>query len=224
MVYKDNSFHIFTVRFLDYTERMKTLRRKYERSYRSFKNHIPQIFIFSIFLMGIMIGTLFSNSLDPNLDSGAVEVSKLVDGFIVNMNLNGLSHSSFLGRTFVTYSKQALFIWLFGLFSITVPFIGLLVGALGFSYGFTTSFFVMAYNLNGLLLCLVAYGVQGTLFVLIIFLLSIEAVRFAKKDMPVSPKIYFIYLLVAMVGVGIISLYESYIAPMMIQNVITAFF
>ncbi|HHX60754.1 MAG TPA: hypothetical protein GX707_08575 [Epulopiscium sp.] len=200
------------------------MRRKYGRSYTSFKNQMPQILICSIFIMGVVIGSLFSNTLDSSIDSGAFETSQLVNGFIVNINLNGLSNSYLLGRSILTYGKQVALIWLFGLFPATIPLIGLLVGVQGFSYGFTTSFFVMEYNLNGVLLCLAAYGIQGTLFVIVMFLLSIEAFRFAKKDMAVSPKMYLLYLLVAIGAVIMIALYESYIAPVIIQEIITTFF
>ncbi len=185
---------------------------------------MPQLLIITIFLVGIIIGSLFSNTLDPSIDKEIAELSKLVDGFIVNINLNGLSHSYLLGKSFLTYSKQVLLIWLFGLFPITIPLIGLLVGIQGFSYGFTTSFLLMEYNLKGLLLSFAAYGVQGTLFVFMMFHLSTEAVRFARKNMAVSPKIYFIYLLVAISAVILIALYESYIAPVIILEVITRFF
>lgn len=189
--------------------------RKYEST---------QIFIFSIFLVGIILGSLFSNTLDPAIETDVVEISNLVSGFIASISLNGLSSSSLLGSSLVTYGKQVLLIWALGLFPITIPFIGLLVGIQGFSYGFTTSFFVMEYNLKGLLLCLGAYGVQGTLFVFILFLLSIEATRFGKNDRAVSRKIYFIYLLASILGVCVISLYEAYVVPRIIQGIITRFF
>lgn len=200
------------------------MRRKYGRNYKSFKNQIPQISIVIVFIIGIIIGSLFSNTLYNSMDSEAIEITKLVEGFIVNINLNGLSSSYLLRRSLLTYGKQVLFIWLFGLFSITMPFIGLLVAVQGFSYGFTTSFFVMQYNLKGLLLCFAAYGIQGTLFVCIMFMLSVEGIRFAKKDSGVNSKVYLIYLLVAMFCTTILSLYESYIAPILIQNTITTFF
>lgn len=191
------------------------MRRKYETA---------RIFIFSAFFAGVIIGSLFSNTLDPTIDTNVLEISNLLSGFIANINLNGFSTSYLLGSSLVNYGKQILLIWTLGLFPITIPLIGLLVGAQGFSYGFTTSFFVMEYNLKGLLLCLGAYGVQGSLFVFIMFLLSIEATRFGRKDRAVSPKIYFIYLLFSIVGVSIISLYEAYVAPRVIQGIITRFF
>ena len=209
-------------RVLDSIERTKTLRRKYERSYKPLQDQMPYLIILTIFLVGIIFGSLFSNSLE--LDDHVMEVSKLIDQFIGNINSQAIPSSYLLIRSFMTYSKPIIFIWLFGLFPITIPFIGLLIGIQGFSYGFTTSFLIIQYNLKGFLLCLAAYGVQGTLFVIMIFILSGEAIRFGRKDKAVSPKVYLLYLLVAILGVGIISLYESYVVPVLIQQVIVTFF
>lgn len=194
---------------------MSTLRRNYDQA---------GLFIFAIFFAGIILGSLFSNTLDPTIDPKVADVSSLVSGFIDNTNHNGLSNSYLLGSSFMTYGKQVVLIWGFGILPITIPLISLLVGVQGFSYGFTTSFFVMEYNLKGLLLGLGAYGVQGTLFVFIMILLAIEATRYGRKNRPVSAKIYFVYLLVSVIGVGVISLYETYIAPRVIQEIITRFF
>lgn len=200
------------------------MRRKYERNYKDFKNKMPQILIFAVFLTGIIIGSLFCNSLNSSADSGAAEVSKLVDDFITNINLNGLPDSYLVGRSFLTYGKQVIFIWLFGLFAFTIPFIGLIVGIQGFSYGFTTSLFVVKYNLKGLLLCLGAYGVQGALFVYMIYILSSEAISFIRKEARVSSKRYFMNLLIAMAGVGLIALYETYIMPVVVKFIIETVF
>lgn len=185
---------------------------------------MPEIIIFAVFVTGIIIGSLFCNSLDSSTDSGAAEVSKLVDGFITNINLNGLPDSYLVGRSFFTYGKQVLFIWVFGLFALTIPLMGLIIGIQGFSYGFTTSLFVIKYNFKGLLLCFGAYGLQGAVFVYIMYVLSSEAISFVRKEAQVSPKRYFINLLIALVGVGFIALYESYVMPMVIQLIIQTFF
>ncbi len=196
-------------------ERKRTMGQKYERT---------GIFMMVIFFTGIIIGSLFSNTLDPAMNSDVAGVSTLVGSFIANINTNGLPSSYLLWSSLMTYGKQMLLIWAFGLFPITIPFIALLVGVQGFSYGFTTSFFMMEYNLKGLILCLGAYGVQGTMFVLMMFLLSTEAARFGRGHMTVSPKIYFMYLLVAIVGVSAVSVYETYVAPKVIQAIITRMF
>lgn len=207
--------HILTVEFAVNIERMRALRYKHEKT---------GSYIIAIFLAGIIMGSLFSNTLDPSMDTQAAEIASLVSNFISNTNNNGLSKAYLLGSSLLTYGKQVILIWLFGLFPITIPLIGLLVGVQGFSYGFTTAFFVMEYNLKGFLLCLGAYGMQGTVFVLIMFLLATEAVRFGRKDRPVSPKIYAIYLLVALASVSLIAIYETYGAPIIIQGIMTRFF
>lgn len=194
---------------------MRALGQKHERT---------GIYIVAIFLAGIIIGSLFSNTLDPSIDKQAAEISGLVSNFISTTNNNGLPRAYLLSSSLLTYGKQVILIWLFGLFPITIPLIGLLVGIQGFSYGFTTAFFVMEYNLKGFLLCLGAYGVQGTVFVLIMFLLATEAVRFGRKDRPVSPKIYLTYLFAAIVGISLVSVYETYGAPMIIQEIMIRFF
>ena len=158
------------------------------------------------------------------MDSQMEEVESLVENFIVNININSLPKSYLFTRSLVTYGKQALLIWLFGLFVVTIPLIGLLVAVLGFSYGFTTSFFVMQYNLKGLLICFAAYGIQGTLFAVMMFLLATESIGFAKKEKTISMKLYMIYLVAVIIFVGILSLYEAYLAPIFIQHTIATFF
>lgn len=180
--------------------------------------------IVSIFCVGIIIGSLFSNQLHNPTNSQIEEVEKLIESFIVNINVNSIPKSYLFTRALVTYSKQVLLIWLFGLFALTIPLIGLLVGVLGFSYGFTTSFFVIQYNLKGLLICLAAYGIQSTLFASIIFLLSMESIRYAQKEKTINFKTYVIYLLVAILLAIILALFEAYIAPIFIQQTITTFF
>lgn len=180
--------------------------------------------IVTLFCVGMMMGSLFSNKLYMPMDSQMKEIESLVDNFIVNININSLPRPYLFTRSLITYGKQVLLIWLFGLFSLTIPLIGLLVGVLGFSYGFTTSFFVMKYNLKGLLICFAAYGIQGTLFTVMIFLLATESIGFGKKEKTISLKPYMIYLFTGITFVVILSLYEAYLAPIFIQHTITTFF
>ena len=200
------------------------MRRKYGRKYKSFKNQLPQIIIVSLFCIGIIMGSLFSNQLHTPMNSQMKEIESLDENFIVNININSLPKSYLFTRSIITYGKQVLLIWLFGLFSLTIPLIGLLVAVFGFSYGFTTSFFVMKYSLKGLLICFAAYGIQGTLFTCMIFLLAMESAGFAKKEKTLSLKIYMIYLFAGIVFVMMLSVYEAYIAPILIQHTIRTFF
>jgi len=200
------------------------LRRKHGRKYKLFTNQLPQVVIISIFCVGIIIGSLFSNQLHNPTSSQMQEVEKLIESFIVNINVNNVPKSYLFTKALVTYSKQIVLIWLFGLFAMTIPLIGLLVGVLGFSYGFTTSFFLIQYNLKGLLICLAAYGIQSTLFVSVIFLLSMESIRYAQKEKTINFKTYMVYLLVAILVAIVLALLETYIAPIFIQETITTFF
>jgi len=222
--YKDNLFHILKVKFLDKKERKKTLRKKYERRYRTIKKNLAQLIISLIFLLGIILGSLYFNTIDSSLDSGIAEISLLLDNYIDTITQDQVANSYLLGSTFINYAKQIIFVWVFGLTSITIPLIMLIVGIQGFSYGFTSSFFMMKYNAKGLILCLVAYGIQGSFYIYIMYSLSMAAIRFTKKDVRVKPKIYFSYFLASLIGVCIISLYETYIMPVVIQYVIERFF
>jgi len=200
------------------------LRRKYGRKHRSFINQLPEIIIVSIFCLGIIIGSLFANQLYKPMSSQIEEVEKVVESFIININVNNVPRLYLFTRALITYSKQIVFIWLFGLFTMTIPLVGLLVGVLGFSYGFTTSFFMIQYNLKGLLVCLAAYGIQGTLFASIVFLLSIESIEYSKKEKTINFKTYAIYLLLALLLAMVLALVEAYIAPILIQQTISTFF
>lgn len=200
------------------------MRRKYGKRYTPLKNQLPHIIICSIFCIGIIIGSLFSNKSYTPIDNQMHEIESLVENFIANININSLPKSYLMTKAFSNYSKQVLLVWTCGLFYLTTPLIGLLVGVLGFSYGFTTSFFVMQYGFKGLLICFAAYGIQGTLFASLIFLLAVESFGFAQKEKTVSFKIYIIYLIVALFGVIMLAIYEAYVAPVFIQHTIMTFF
>lgn len=199
------------------------MRRKYENAYRSFQHQGPQIFVISVFLVGIVTGSLFLNS-QGQANHSMDEISNLVDGFILTINTNTIPNTHLFARSFFTYSSQVVFIWALGLFPISLPFVGLLVGAKGFSYGFTSSFFMIHYKLKGFLLSLAAYGVQGTVLVYLVFLLASKAIELGRADFGDHQKMYLRYLLVGLICAGIISLYESYLVPLLIQYIVATFF
>ncbi len=198
------------------------MRRKYGRKHYSLKNNLPQLILATIFLAGIIVGSLFANQ-SPG-DSQLGEVEKLVEGFLVNININSVPRSYLLTSALLTYGKQIVLIWLFGFFLLTLPLIGLLLAVLGFSYGFTSSFFIVQYGFKGLFIILAAYGVQGTLFVSTIFVLALESIRYAQKEKTTNFKIYTIYLVGACLIVVFLALFEAYLAPILIQQIITMFF
>ena len=200
------------------------MRRKYGRQYKSLINKLPQILIIVIFCIGMIVGSLFANQLYDSSNSQIEEVERLVENFIVSINVNSVPKFYLFRKALLTYSKQILFIWLFGLFTVTIPLIGLLVGVIGFSYGFTTSFFLIQYNFKGLLICLAAYGIQSILFTSLIFALSMETISYAKKEKPTNFKAYVIYLLMAILMAIGLALFEAYITPIFIQQTITIFF
>lgn len=197
------------------------MRRKYERNYVPFKLYFPQVIVVFIFCIGILIGTFCANTLQINESN---EITQLIEKFILNIDINSLSIPYLFRQSIFTHGKTIFLIWLFGLFFLTLPLTVLLVGVQGFSYGFTTSIFIIKYNIKGLLLCISAYGVQGSIFVCILFILAIESIQFSRKINKISFKVYMIYLAVAIVLVVILGLFEAYISPVIMKYMIERLF
>lgn len=197
------------------------MRRTYGRSYLSIKLYLPQIIVISFFCLGIIIGPFFASTLDVTKTH---DITQIIENFMVNLDMNELPTHYLLKQSILTHGKIVLFIWIFGLFPLTMPLTSLLIGIQGFSYGFTTSFFIMQYSLKGLLLCLGAYGIQGGAFVCMLYILATQSIQFSQKKTKVSFKNYLLYLLGSVIIVIVIALVEAYISPAIIRYIMNTIF
>lgn len=101
--------------------------------------------------------------------------------FVVNqyfeMEHKGSITPAGFGGVILSYCKRIGFIWLLGSFALTLPLSLLVLFIMIFTYGFTTTCFILLYGLKGAIAAFLLYGIQAILMVSIGGYLSIQSIR-----------------------------------------------
>ncbi|MDB4866565.1 MAG: stage sporulation protein [Cohnella sp.] len=131
---------------------------------------------------------------------------------------------------FLFYSKWVLLIWLLGLSVIGLPFVLVLVFLKGVLIGFAVGLLVHELAWKGLLFFLATVAPQNALAVPALMIASVSAARFAyfvvrerlfrRKGRLLPPFLAHTAVAVLMlVMVGMASLYEAYVSPLLLERV-----
>ena len=197
-----------------------------------FKLIIPNtrtnIVIFSIFIIGVITGSIFISIINTNDKALVVEhISK----FFNSINSSSYSYLDSLKDMLSLNYFYIIVIWVLGLSILGILVNIFLTYLKGFIIGFTTSSLIITYGFKSLpavILYIIPHTIINTLVIIILTIYSVTFSRylfiqiFQKKDMKTKNfmKKYIIILLLAIGLTLISSLSEVYLFPTLLKLII----
>lgn len=197
-----------------------------------FKLIIPNtrtnIIAFSIFIIGIITGSIFIMVINTNDKSLVVEH---ITKFFSNVNSSDYSYLDSLKNMLSLNYFYVIVIWVLGLSILGILVNIFLTYLKGFIIGFTTSSLIITYGFKSIL-AVILYIIPHTLInSLVIIILTIYSITFSrylliqifqKKDMKTKDfmKKYLIILLIAVALTLVSSISEVYLFPFLLKLII----
>ncbi len=187
------------------------------------------VFLVVIIAVGIAAGSIFVTVL--NADDKAM-VNEYLSSFLSSLNGNNLNYSGTLINTLIFTIGMAVLIWLLGISVIGFALILLFLFIKAFSLGFSIASIIINFNFKGVLMAL-AYVVPHHIINMMIYLLissyalvlSYKLISsFTKKKNFDFKNIFnrYLFILLFSVVVLLISvLYEVYLAPKLINLIVS---
>lgn len=195
------------------------------------ENKITFLWVLLFFLVGIVLGsyTVYYMS-----DFNRVEITTYFNNFLEFLGGNSVSYTSILVDSVKSILPMVVIIVLLGYTAVGTPIILMMDLAKGYVIGFTFSLIVSMLGSKGVMLVLSGLMLQNLIFIPIIMLISVLAIRHSvtKLKMGVSRErvkldvsrayLNFQGLLSLIIISGI--LIETYISPNLIRLVISRWF
>lgn len=195
------------------------------------ENKITFLWVLLFFLVGIVLGsyTVYYMS-----DFNRVEITTYFNNFLEFLGGNSVSYTSILVDSIKSILPMVVIIVLLGYTAVGTPIILMMDLAKGYVIGFTFSLIVSMLGSKGIMLVLSGLMLQNLIFIPIIMLISVLAIRHSvtKLKMGVSRDrvkldvsrayLNFQGLLSLIIISGI--LIETYISPNLIRLVISRWF
>ena len=191
-------------------------------------NTITNIIAFSVFIIGIITGSIFIMAINTNDKSLVVEH---ITKFFNNVNSSDYSYLDSLKNMLSLNYFYVIVIWVLGLSILGILVNIFLTYLKGFIIGFTTSSLIITYGFKSIL-AVILYIIPHTLInSLVIIVLTIYSITFSKylliqifqkKDMKTKNfmKKYLIILLIAVVLTLVSSISEVYLFPFLLKLII----
>lgn len=197
-----------------------------------FKLIIPNtrtnIIAFSVFIIGIITGSIFIMAINTNDKNLVVEH---ITKFFNNVNSSDYSYLDSLKNMLSLNYFYVIVIWILGLSILGILVNIFLTYLKGFIIGFTTSSLIITYGFKSIL-AVILYIIPHTLInSLVIIVLTIYSITFSrylliqifqKKDMKTKNfmKKYLIILLIAVALTLVSSISEVYLFPFLLKLII----
>ena len=197
-----------------------------------FKLIIPNtrtnIIAFSVFIIGIITGSIFIMVINTNDKSLVVEH---ITKFFSNVNSSDYSYLDSLKNMLSLNYFYVIVIWILGLSILGILVNIFLTYLKGFIIGFTTSSLIITYGFKSILaviLYIIPHTLINSLVIIILTIYSITCSRylliqiFQKKDMKTKNfmKKYLIILLIAVALTLVSSISEVYLFPFLLKLII----
>ncbi|MBU9724040.1 MULTISPECIES: stage II sporulation protein M [Bacillaceae] len=192
-------------------------------------NHLS-IYIFTVVLlsMGVIFGAVIVNSLSFSQKNDLYAYLTLFFGQVEEGEF--ANSSTMFVQSFAHYSKYLGLMWFLGLSVIGLPVIYILLFLKGLVVGFTVGFLVGQMGLNGFFLSFAAIFPQNVLLIPIYIVVATVATSFSIKLWrqvtrrgfePMFPHFmsYSFFLLFIGALIAIVSLFEAYVSPSIMQAV-----
>lgn len=204
------------------------------KKYRSIKSILfpskkLNIFILSIIILGIILGSIFSTIITQNDQNLVIEKIKL---FITNISDNSLNTITSFKNSISINLIYIIIIWILGMTLIGIPINTFLLFIKNFILGFSLSSFILTYSYKGLILSSI-YLIFGELLTIIILsILTTYSIIFSSKllkhifksnipnEIPKYLKNYSLIFVISIILCLISSMSESFLVPTLIKLII----
>lgn len=204
------------------------------KKYRSIKSILfpskkLNIFILSIIILGIILGSIFSTIITQNDQNLVIEKIKL---FITNISNNSLNTITSFKNSISINLIYIIIIWILGMTLIGIPINTFLLFIKNFILGFSLSSFILTYSYKGLILSSI-YLIFGELLTIIILsILTTYSIIFSSKllkhifksnipnEIPKYLKNYSLIFVISIILCLISSISESFLVPTLVKLII----
>ena len=187
------------------------------------------IFLLALFVIGIIVGSLFVTILK---DSDKTLITESLNNFFTNVKTLNLKWKSTLITTLLTQASYVIGIWILGISIIGLPLILIIYFSKAFILGFSIGSILLNYNVKGILLS-IAYIFPHQIInffiytILAIYALSLSIKLFDsllhKKKLDFRPILnkYLFILMVSVVLCITSTLLEVFVMPRLVYYVTT---
>lgn len=204
------------------------------KKYRSIKSILfpskkLNIFILSIIILGIILGSIFSTIITQNDQNLVIEKIKL---FITNISNNSLNTITSFKNSISINLIYIIIIWILGMTLIGIPINTFLLFIKNFILGFSLSSFILTYSYKGLILSSI-YLIFGELLTIVILsILTTYSIIFSSKllkhifksnisnEIPKYLKNYSLIFVISIILCLISSISESFLVPTLVKLII----
>lgn len=204
------------------------------KKYRSIKSILfpskkLNIFILSIIILGIILGSIFSTIITQNDQNLVIEKIKL---FITNISDNSLNTITSFKNSISINLIYIIIIWILGMTLIGIPINTFLLFIKNFILGFSLSSFILTYSYKGLILSSI-YLIFGELLTIVILsILTAYSIIFSSKllkhifksnipnEIPKYLKNYSLIFVISIILCLISSISESFLVPTLVKLII----
>ncbi len=189
------------------------------------------VFIFVLFLMGIVFGAVTVNSLSHLQKNDLFEYLSLFFGQVQNGSI--AEQGVMFKQSFLHNARLVGLMWILGLSIIGLPIILVLIFLKGVVVGFTVGFLVNQLGWHGFMLSFVSVMPQNLLLIPAFIIFGTAALSFSLKLMrqlfikkttadalfPAFMR-YTMLMIIIIIAVGAASSFEAYLSPVLMKSVI----
>ena len=186
------------------------------------------VFLVGLFLIGLIAGSIFITIISK---SDQALVREYIKEFVNKADKNKLNYLEALKNASLSNGLFIVIVWLLGFSIIGIPIVIFMYFSKAFILGFSLSSFILQYKFKGLLLALIYFFPHHVVNILAYTLILIYSLKISfilvnsiiKKKTISFKAIMNRYLIVFAVSIGMVivaSLYECFVVPFLIKNLI----
>ena len=186
------------------------------------------VFLVGLFLIGLIAGSIFITIISK---SDQALVKEYIKEFVNKADKNKLNYLEALKNASLSNGLFIVIVWLLGFSIIGIPIVIFMYFSKAFILGFSLSSFILQYKFNRILLALIYFFPHHVVNILAFTLIMIYSLKISfilinsiiKKKTISFKAIMNRYLIVFAVSIGMVivaSLYECFVVPFLIKNLI----
>lgn len=195
---------------------------------KTISNKKTIVFLVGLFLIGLIAGSIFITIISK---SDQALVKEYIKEFVNKADKNKLNYLEALKNASLSNGLFIVIVWLLGFSIIGIPIVIFMYFSKAFILGFSLSSFILQYKFKGLLLALIYFFPHHVVNILAYTLILIYSLKISfilvnsiiKKKTISFKAIMNRYLIVFAVSIGMVivaSLYECFVVPFLIRNLI----
>ena len=163
----------------------------------------------ALFILGIVSGSMYAVLVRDNRMLFFTINQYITLDYEVSSRWEVLKDSVFV------YGKNLMLIWVGGLFSLTLALSCIVFFIICFSYGFTTSCFILIYGFKGIGIGILAFGIQAIIIIFMGIYIGNMGIRYSVQNKMEGMNEYIRVLIIMGIGIMLAAFVDAYIQPLM---------